>query len=134
WNGSHYIGFGPSAHSYTGSHRWWNVHDLSRYLQKIRKDQSPIEDREHLDTLVRQEEFLLTRLRTSAGISRDRWQKEFGEPIPDAIHQYFADLKDRNPDWIQLDAERIRLTERGWLFNDTIIQECCQLLTPEMIP
>ncbi len=134
WNGSHYIGFGPSAHSYTGNQRWWNVRDLSKYLQLMRSGLPPTEEREHLDTLTRQEEFLLTRLRTRDGISRQQWQEEFGAPLPDAIAHYFVELADRSPGWVRIDEERLRLTEQGWLFNDTIIEECNELLTTEMVP
>lgn len=132
WNGSHYIGFGPSAHSYTGNQRWWNVRDLSKYLQLIRGDLSPTEGREQSDTLIRQEEFLLTRLRTSGGISREKWREEFGEPLPEAISHYLIELAERCPDWVRVDDESLRLTEHGWLFNDTIIEECSELLVTEL--
>lgn len=131
WNGRHYLGYGPSAHSYDGRHRWWNVRDLSKYLNRMQGSSSPIEKKESLDKVTLQHEYLLTRLRTSAGIDRKDWHRTFGEPFPDNLADYLSELTGRQPQWVDRTPKGWRLTRQGWLFNDSIIQECADRLTCE---
>jgi len=131
WNGRHYLGYGPSAHSYDGRRRWWNVRDLSKYLNRMTVSGSPIEAKEVLDKVTLQYEYLLTRLRTSAGVDRADWHRTFGEPFPDTLTTYMAELAGEHPDWLERTGTGWRLTRRGWLFNDSIIQECTDRLTCE---
>lgn len=128
WNGRHYLGYGPSAHSYDGQYRWWNVRDLSKYLNHIRSNNNPVEENEHLGKVTLQYEYLLTRLRTSAGISLNEWEQRFNEPFPERLQHYFRELIIVHPDWLNSTRDGWRLTTQGWLFNDSIIQECTDLL------
>ena len=128
WNGTHYYSYGPSAHSYNGDFRWWNVRDLSEYFIRIQKTGNPVQDREYLDTSILKDEFLLTRLRTDRGINLQEWRAKFQEPFPLYLRKYFDHLKSEHPDWIHVTDTAIRLTEEGWLFTDTIIGEAVECL------
>ena len=128
WNGTHYYSYGPSAHSYNGDFRWWNVRDLSEYFIRMRKTGNPVQDREYLDTSILKDEFLLTRLRTDRGINLQEWKTKFKEPLPAELRQYFEFVKSSHPGWIQITDASIRLTEEGWLFTDTIIGEAVECL------
>lgn len=121
WNGRHYYSYGPSAHSYNGEYRWWNVRDLSKYLTLVRNNGSPIEDREYLDPETRKNEYLLTRLRTNHGIRFAEWESLFNEPFPESLRSYFRGLIDQYPGWIDEHTDGISLTETGWLFTDSIV-------------
>ncbi|WP_433834850.1 radical SAM family heme chaperone HemW [Flavobacterium anhuiense] len=77
WLGKKYIGIGPSAHSYDGVKRGWNIANNSLYIKAIQNDELPIET-ETLTISDRYNEYIMTGLRTIWGVSLDRIEKEFG--------------------------------------------------------
>lgn len=77
WLGKKYIGIGPSAHSYDGISRSWNVANNALYLKAIQQNQLPNE-KEILSTADRYNEYIMTGLRTIWGVSLDRIEREFG--------------------------------------------------------
>lgn len=70
WQGAHYLGVGPSAHSFDGLHRQWNVANNPKYIAALREGQLPFE-REALRPGDRYNEYLLTGLRTQWGVTLD---------------------------------------------------------------
>lgn len=78
WTGSSYLGIGPSAHSYNGETRQWNVASLPAYLQAIEKGTSDVEI-ETLDINTRYNDFIITGLRTMWGVKYDDIQQQFGK-------------------------------------------------------
>jgi oxygen-independent coproporphyrinogen-3 oxidase len=77
WLGKKYIGIGPSAHSFNGISRSWNVSNNSLYLKSIAENKLPSET-ETLSKTDRYNEYVMTGLRTIWGISLERIEKEFG--------------------------------------------------------
>ncbi|OXG09445.1 radical SAM family heme chaperone HemW [Flavobacterium araucananum] len=77
WLGKKYIGIGPSAHSYDGKKRGWNIANNSLYLKSIQEDILPIET-ETLTLSDRYNEYIMTGLRTIWGVSLERIENEFG--------------------------------------------------------
>ena len=77
WQGKKYLGIGPSAHSYDGVTRAWNIASNPKYIKSLETGQLPLE-RETLTTRDRYNEYLMTGLRTIWGVSIDRIRKEFG--------------------------------------------------------
>lgn len=77
WLGKKYLGIGPSAHSYDGKSRSWNVANNSIYLKKISAGELPSEA-EILTTADRYNEYVMTGLRTIWGVSVQRIGREFG--------------------------------------------------------
>ncbi|MGO4772506.1 radical SAM family heme chaperone HemW [Flavobacterium sp. W22_SRS_FK3] len=77
WLGKKYIGIGPSAHSYDGKKRGWNIANNTLYIKSIQEDVLPIET-EILSKSDRYNEYIMTGLRTIWGVSLDRIEKEFG--------------------------------------------------------
>ena len=77
WLGKKYLGIGPSAHSYNGVLRSWNVANNSLYLKAVAEDRLPSEA-ENLTKADRYNEYIMTGLRTVWGVSLDRIEKEFG--------------------------------------------------------
>lgn len=77
WLGKKYLGIGPSAHSYDGVSRSWNVSNNNRYIKAIAQNELPREI-EILTKTDRYNEYVMTGLRTIWGISLDRVEKEFG--------------------------------------------------------
>lgn len=77
WLGKKYIGIGPSAHSFDGVSRSWNISNNSLYLKAIAENKLPSET-EVLTKYDRYNEYVMTGLRTIWGISLERIEKEFG--------------------------------------------------------
>ena len=77
WQGKQYLGIGPSAHSFGGKTRSWNVANNSKYIHTIENDELP----SILETLTVQDqfnEFIMTGLRTIWGISLNKVETDFG--------------------------------------------------------
>ena len=68
WDGSHWWGVGPGAHSYIDKKRWWNVKHPSTYQQKIFKDEIPELSSEILTSENLADEFVMLQIRRRAGI------------------------------------------------------------------
>lgn len=77
WLGKKYIGIGPSAHSYDGISRSWNIANNALYLKAIQNDELPNEV-EKLTLQDRYNEYIMTGLRTIWGVSLVRIEQEFG--------------------------------------------------------
>lgn len=77
WLGQPYLGIGPSAHSFKGNRRYWNVSSIHEYLKKIESAQ-PVFDFEELTREDQFNEYIITRIRTANGIDVDFIQAHFG--------------------------------------------------------
>ena len=77
WQGKSYLGVGPSAHSYDGDRRSWNVANNHLYLKEIDKGILPL-TREILSENDKYNEYVMTRLRTAKGISLLEVSEQFG--------------------------------------------------------
>ena len=77
WLGKKYLGIGPSAHSFDGKSRSWNIANNSLYLKSILEEKLPLEI-EILTVQDRYNEYVMTGLRTIWGVSLERIEKEFG--------------------------------------------------------
>lgn len=80
WIGKKYLGLGPSAHSYNGLDREWNIASMSAYINGIEKESPNIES-ENLDINTKYNDFIITGLRTMWGISLAEIQKRFGDHL-----------------------------------------------------
>lgn len=78
WIGKKYLGIGPSAHSYNGQNRQWNISSLPGYLQAISKGIPDVEI-ENLKINTRYNDFIITGLRTMWGIKFNEIQEQFGK-------------------------------------------------------
>ena len=78
WLGKKYLGIGPSAHSFDGKSRSWNIANNMLYLKSISEDKLPHEI-EILTQQDRYNEYVMTGLRTIWGVSLERIEKEFGK-------------------------------------------------------
>ncbi|GAB5552387.1 MAG: radical SAM family heme chaperone HemW [Saprospiraceae bacterium] len=67
WLGKHYLGIGPSAHSYNGQSRQWNIANNSKYRKALAANELAFEI-EFLDAEQRYNELVMTRLRTTWGV------------------------------------------------------------------
>ncbi len=117
WKGDHYLGLGPSAHSFNGISRQWNVNGISRYTSLVNAGESHFET-EVLSPSQRYNEYVMVSLRTIWGTSLDHIKQEFGE----GPASYFKDLASHfliSKDMIEHDGI-FTLSENGKLFADKI--------------
>jgi len=117
WQGKHYYGFGPSAHSFDGASRKWNVANNALYIQSLQKDIIPFEE-ERLTVTQQLNEYIMTSLRTVEGLDLDFISRKFGEGFSSKI--LVASSKYEATHKIEINANKIVLTKEGKLFADGI--------------
>jgi oxygen-independent coproporphyrinogen-3 oxidase len=124
WDHTDYLGFGPSAHSFTsrskhleGPERSWNVANLSDYCSKLEQGQLPVIGMEHLavEQLVEEEIFLGLR---SEGIDLIHFRTRFGRDLMAENMLKVQDLLDGN--MAVVENGRLRLTAKGYPLCDEI--------------
>ena len=120
WLSESYLGVGPSAHSFNGTSRQWNVSSNAVYLQKINAGEFAFEE-ENLSTTDRLNELLMTGLRTHLGVGRQSVVKMRGEEAWSQLLELakpFIESADLNAT-----EERLKATVKGWLILDHILAE-----------
>lgn len=120
WLGKKYLGIGPSAHSFDGRNRSWNIANNSLYMQSIQKNELPNET-EALSMQDRYNEYVMTGLRTIWGVSLEKITTDFGS-------EYFEYLlKNAQPflqkQQLQLENNVLKTTIKGKFFCDGIASE-----------
>lgn len=124
WLGKKYIGIGPSAHSYDGEKRSWNVSNNTLYLKSIQENKLPSET-EMLSKTDRYNEYVMTGLRTIWGISLDRIQTEFGTTFLDYLNQQAAKYIEDH--LLFVDENVLRTTKKGKFLSDGIASDLFML-------
>ena len=120
WLGKKYIGIGPSAHSYDGVKRGWNIANNSLYLKAIQNNELPIET-EVLTISDRYNEYIMTGLRTIWGVSLDRIENEFGtEYLKYLLEQ---SQKFLNDDLLFIENNILKPTPKGKFLTDGIASD-----------
>lgn len=117
WKGYHYLGVGPSAHSYNGIGRSWTKANNIQYIKDVESGNTLVEE-EILSKENRYNEYIMTGLRTMWGIDMDKIHEDFGEMY---LNQLKEELKD---EWlehkIEINGSIITLTTHGKSFADGI--------------
>ncbi|MEQ9288414.1 MAG: radical SAM family heme chaperone HemW [Cyclobacteriaceae bacterium] len=116
WDGKEYLGVGPSAHSFNGKTRQYNITNNMKYIHSIAKGEIPCEV-EVLSKTDRINEYILTKIRTEPGICFEEMKSRFGfnfEKIYEEKIKYY-----RNTGLI-LTNDRLVLTKAGRLVADAI--------------
>lgn len=120
WLGKKYIGIGPSAHSYDGKNRGWNISNNSLYIKSIQENKLPIEI-ETLTKTDRYNEYIMTGLRTIWGISLDRIEQEFGKIYLDYLNQQATKFIEDH--LLFIDNNILRTTKKGKFLSDGIASD-----------
>lgn len=107
WTGAAYMGAGPSAHSFDGESRSWNVAPYAEWHTRLSAGESVIEESEKLTEANRRAERVYLGLRTTGGYE--------ASPRDLAIAKDWV-----KPGWADIENETIRLTPEGWLRLDSL--------------
>jgi oxygen-independent coproporphyrinogen-3 oxidase len=120
WLGKKYIGIGPSAHSFDGISRSWNIPNNSLYLKAIAENKLPSET-EILSKNDRYNEYVMTGLRTIWGISLDKIENEFGTDFLEYLlkqsEKFIAD------ELLYFDEKILKATQKGKFLCDGIASD-----------
>jgi oxygen-independent coproporphyrinogen III oxidase len=120
WRGENYLGIGPSAHSYNGVSRQFNVSNNHAYLKAILEHKTPFE----LEILTREDkinEYIFTSLRTSWGCDLSFLKSHLHYDLIAAQASYLKNLEDRK--LIKLEGNNLRLTTKGKFVADQIASD-----------
>lgn len=120
WSGENYLGLGPSAHSFDGSSRQWNISNNSVYIHKLSEGSIPFE-REELDLRTRLNEYLMTGLRMRKGIDLDRIQIVYQFDFEKVYEELISELKSKKK--LTLIERKLALTDEGFLMADRIASD-----------
>jgi oxygen-independent coproporphyrinogen-3 oxidase len=120
WKQVNYIGIGPSAHSFNGYSRQWNISDVKGYIKAI-KSGLPFFEREELDTRTRFNEYIMTSLRTMWGIDLEYVERIFEKEGYDYVVNLSGKFKDYG--LMKKENKFLLLTNQGKMISDNIITE-----------
>jgi len=117
WQGKSYLGIGPSAHSFNGNIRSWNVSNNTKYIKGIQNNELPSTS-ETLSKTDKFNEYVMTGLRTIWGVSFKKIEQDFGE-------NYKNYLLDQSEIYIKehllyIDDDKLLTTKRGKFLSDGI--------------
>ncbi len=120
WKGKSYIGIGPSAHSFNGDQRGWNVRNNSKYITAIQGGTLPIET-ETLSVTDRYNEYIMTGLRTIWGVSLEKIGIDFGKQYKTYLLQQAQTYI--NQHLLYIEDEKLLVTKKGKFLSDGIASD-----------
>lgn len=124
WLGKPYLGIGPSAHSFNGNERAWNVKNNAVYITKINQEQLPLEV-EVLSLNDKYNEFVMTGLRTIWGVSLTAVEKQFGKPFLEYLLQQANQYV--NKQMLYIEDNNLKTTKTGKFLSDGIASDLFML-------
>lgn len=123
WNRGEYLGLGPGAWSFINNIRRHNIADVGEYARRLRVGQSVCEGSETVNSGEAATEMVMLALRTSRGLDLERYCREFGS---DAFARLMVRTKQlQRSDLLIQNKGRIRLTRRGFLVSNEVLNRLC---------
>ena len=124
WLGKPYLGLGPSAHSFEGKKRSWNISNNKKYINALANDNLPLTS-EILTPENCFNEYLMTGLRTIWGVSLDRIEKEYGTAFQTQLLKNAQKHFDAKT--LILDQNHLKTTQKGKFLCDGIASDLFML-------
>ena len=120
WLGKKYIGIGPSAHSYNGISRSWNIANNALYIKSINENKLPLKS-EILSIQDKYNEYIMTGLRTIWGVSLEKIKAEFGQDFSDYLNQQSQRFIDDG--LLIVENQILKTTKKGKFLCDGIASD-----------
>ena len=117
WLGKSYLGIGPSAHSFDGNFRKWNVSNNSLYIKALEKNELPLET-EELSLTDKYNEYIMTRLRTKFGVSLEEVGELFGAELQKHLQENSTVLLEKG--LLRNENGVFHVTSKGKFLSDGI--------------
>ena len=124
WQQKKYIGIGPSAHSFDGKRRGWNINNNPKYIKSLEENTLPIEI-EELSLNDRYNEYIMTGLRTIWGVSFEKVRKDFGEQYLEYLEKQAARYLEEH--LLYLNDDILLATKKGRFLADGIAADLFML-------
>jgi oxygen-independent coproporphyrinogen-3 oxidase len=121
WEHTPYLGLGPSAHSFSGTRRWWNISDVRKYTDLLNCGESPVEGSEEIGAAEICLEMLGLGLRTRKGLSLKDLEAARGRPLDKKDYE-FLDVF-RNEGYFDVEGGFLRPTLKGMAVADRLAVE-----------
>lgn len=121
WNGGEYLGFGPDASSDFAGKRFSAVRDIQGYIRGITSGGQVLRESQTLHSRDRAGEYLMLRLRTTAGIRKSEYEKRYllsFEPL-----EKILELACRHGLARRIEEDGYRLTPKGFLVSNSILTD-----------
>jgi len=118
WFGKDYLGLGPSAHSFNGNSRQWNVRNNASYVNALKAEKEYYE-KEELSEVDQYHEYLITNLRTKWGINIKEVEKRFSEKIKTHFISKRAEL---NTGMIESTGNRLKVKAEFLFQSDEVLR------------
>ena len=122
WQGKSYIGIGPSAHSFNGKQRSWNVANNTKYIKSLEVSELPGEV-EILSDKDRFNEYIMTGLRTVWGVSLNKVATEFGSTFKETLLKNAIPFIENGTLTISVEQEILITTQKGKFLVDGIASD-----------
>jgi len=120
WTGKKYLGCGPSAHSFNGLSRQWNVASLEAYLNGMSLGK-PDYEIEELDLYTRYNDFVITSIRTCRGMSLSHLHTEYGEELYRYCLRMAKSYLEQG--LLEKKGDNLKLTPKGIFISDGIMSD-----------
>jgi len=117
WQQKKYIGIGPSAHSYDGERRGWNINNNPKYIRALEHGELPLET-EILSTKDKYNEYVMTGLRTIWGVSLSKIESEYGKKYRDYVLLQAEKYLEKH--LLYIDGDTMLTTKKGRFLADGI--------------
>lgn len=116
WQGKKYIGFGPSAHSFDGNTRWWNVANNNQYIESLHNGVIPFE-KEELTAIQKLNEYIMISLRTMEGLDLSKVSEAASYELRANSIKYIEN------GLMKIENDYLKLTNEGKLLADGIASD-----------
>jgi len=126
WDHTPYLGLGPSAHSFSGRERWWNVADVGKYIDMLEGGALPREDSEPIGPKELCLEMIALGLRTRKGLCLSGFEQARGRRLDAGEMGCLHSLADNG--YVSIINGWLRPTLHGMAVADRLAVELSDLL------
>jgi len=120
WKGKPYLGIGPSAHSFDGNKRSWNISNNIKYIKSINNGNIPLAF-EVLSVTDKYNEYIMTGLRTMWGVSLVKVENDFGKRYRDYLLEQVE--KHVENQLLYIEDDILKITKKGKFLGDGIASD-----------